>query len=184
MKKTLDETVVVAIKGRRYLLLLCLSCHYLKSHNKSVHRLWSPITEPPDRLQNLVSSNVESRSAVISWSIGYSGNSAITFFQVDFKASDKPWSGNNNVDASPSSAGGTQTISGNTNSITLRKLKPLSTYHVRVRAENSLGWSDFSDILAFTTEEEGKTFKTSLRSCWKTLRHFPETFCSRFFVQL
>jgi hypothetical protein len=121
------------------------------------------MAEPPDRVQNLVSSNIESRSAVISWSIGYSGNSGITSFQVDFKASDKPWSGNL-VDDTPSGGGGLQTISGNTNSITLRKLKPLTTYHVRVRAENSLGWSDFSDILAFTTEEEGKhqTISSSL----------------------
>jgi len=109
----------------------------------------------------LQSSNVESRSAVVSWSIGYSGNSAITSFQVEAKTSDKPWNGgslNNNViidGSSPST--GIQTISGNTNSLVLRKLKPMTSYHVRVKAENSLGWSEWSDIHAFTTEEEGKS---------------------------
>lgn len=120
------------------------------------------LTEPPDRVQNVVSSNVESRSAVISWSIGYTGNSAITSFQVEFKPSDKPWSSSSNIiDVNGGGgAGGLQTISGNTNSLTLRKLKPLTTYHVRVRGENSMGWSDFSDILAFTTEEEGTSQKS------------------------
>lgn len=48
-----------------------------------------------------------------------------------------------------------QTVTGNSNSITLRKLKPLTRIQVRIRAENMFGWSEYSDILNFVTEEEG-----------------------------
>ena len=109
-------------------------------------------TEPPDKVENLLATSIESRSAVISWTIGYTGNSLITGFQLEYKTSHtKPWSSASSTSESP-----VQSVSGTANSITLKKLKPLTTYHVRVRAQNGMGWSDFSEILSFTTDEEGK----------------------------
>lgn len=109
-------------------------------------------TEPPDRVENLRASSIESRSAVISWTIDYTGNSLITSFSLEYKTShSKPWTSASSTSESP-----VQSVSGTANSITLKKLKPLTTYHVRVRAQNGMGWSEFSEILSFTTDEEGE----------------------------
>lgn len=95
--------------------------------------------------------------------MGYSGNSLILSYQVEFKTADKAWDSNNKA---------LETASGNSNSLTLRKLKPLTTYHVRVRAENGLGWGDFSELVQFTTEEEGEIvsdYHVSTTSQFRTL---------------
>lgn len=38
----------------------------------------------------------------------------------------------------------------------IRGLMPKSTYHVRIRAENEMGQSDWSVITSLTTDEEGE----------------------------
>lgn len=76
----------------------------------------------------------------------------ITSFSLEYKTShSKPWTSASSTSESP-----VQSVSGTANSITLKKLKPLTTYHVRVRAQNGMGWSEFSEILSFTTDEEGE----------------------------
>lgn len=42
-------------------------------------------------------------------------------------------------------------------SVLLEDLRPAVTYHVRVFAENRLGPGEPSDVIQFTTDEEGKT---------------------------
>ena len=50
-----------------------------------------------------------------------------------------------------------QTLAGTENSLALRQLKPMTTYEIRVQAENKLGLGPFQmPPLKFTTKEEGK----------------------------
>lgn len=152
--------------------------------------------EPPDKPENVVATSIYSRSAIITWTMSYTGNSAITSFQIESKSfpfihsslsssassgtshssplfpssidtisssssSSSSWSDGSSPSLtsdsflSSSSTWVVQTVTGNSNSITLRKLKPLTRIQVRIRAENMFGWSEYSDILNFVTEEEG-----------------------------
>jgi len=51
-----------------------------------------------------------------------------------------------------------QTIPGSDNSFTIRGLKPITTYDIRIRAENKLGFSVYAQTTQFTTTEEGIDF--------------------------
>ena len=42
---------------------------------------------------------------------------------------------------------------------TLRGLTPVTTYYIRVIAENSIGRSEPSEVVEVTTEEEGNKFR-------------------------
>ena len=132
-------------------------------------------TEGPDRPENLVASSIDSRSAIISWTNGYTGNSVINSFQVEHKTAEATaWSSPDGSLTSSSSSSGPSApsssssnlaaVAGSSNSVTLRKLKPLTSYMVRIRAENSLGSSEFSEILQFTTEEEGQLIHSFFHS--------------------
>ena len=90
---------------------------------------------------------VNSRSAMITWSMPYSGNSLIISYQAQVKKAKESWSDtseNHQIESS----------NGNVNVLTLRKLKPTTSYEVRIRCENALGWSGYSDVLQFVTKEE------------------------------
>ena len=104
-------------------------------------------TEPPDKPENVQTTQVNSRSAMITWSVPYSGNSLIISYQAQVKKAKESWSDtseNHQIESS----------NGNVNVLTLRKLKPTTTYEVRIRCENALGWSGYSDVLQFVTKEE------------------------------
>lgn len=51
----------------------------------------------------------------------------------------------------------TETVLGTVNSVTLRNLEPTISYQIRVKSANALGSSEYSDIIEFTTDEEGKS---------------------------
>lgn len=55
---------------------------------------------------------------------------------------------------------------------TIPNLKPASTYHIRVVAENRLGRSEPSEVIQVTTQEEGKVFDPNFRSLGEL--KFPE----------
>lgn len=48
--------------------------------------------------------------------------------------------------------------SGRDTSAILRGLKPVTSYHIRMMAENGIGWSEPSQAVHITTAEEGKYF--------------------------
>lgn len=106
--------------------------------------------EPPDKPSDVQTSQVNSRSAMITWTVPYSGNSLIISYQAQVKKAKETWSDtseNHQIESS----------NGNVNVLTLRKLKPMTSYEVRIRCENALGWSEFSDVLQFVTKEEAPT---------------------------
>lgn len=91
-------------------------------------------------------SEIESRTGLMSWISPYSGNSLITAYQLEYKTSDNSWESSDKM---------VQTIVGSDNSFTIRGLKPITTYDLRIRAENKLGFSPYSPVVQFTTTEEG-----------------------------
>lgn len=84
---------------------------------------------------------------MITWTLPYSGNSLIISYQAQVKKTKETWSDTNENHQIESS-------NGNVNVLTLRKLKPMTSYDVRLRCENALGWSEYSDVLQFVTKEE------------------------------
>lgn len=92
-------------------------------------------------------SSIESRSAIISWTVPYSGNSLILSYQIEYKPSHRDWN---------SKEKSVETVTGSVNTITLRNLHPLTSYQLKMRCQNAIGYSDYSDIVQFTTDEEGE----------------------------
>ena len=94
----------------------------------------------------------DGRSAKVTWSPPFSGNSPITSYTVQYKPEGEKWSGRETINL---------TVSGSENSILIRGLKPVSIYHARVFASNNLGRSDPSETIHLRTDEEGKLMKLS-----------------------
>lgn len=105
--------------------------------------------EPPDSPQEVKVLEADGRSATISWSPPFSGNSPITNYVIQYKP--------DNVTTYTN-----VTISGNENYLSIRGLKPVSKYHARVVAVNMLGKSDSSEVTLITTDEEGKFMQRSM----------------------
>ena len=103
-------------------------------------------TEPPDRPDSPAVTHADSRSAVITWITPYSGNSGISSYHLEYKTIDKSWETVHKT---------VQTIAGTDNSFTITGLKPITTYDIRIRGENKLGFSPYSQTLQFNTIEEG-----------------------------
>lgn len=146
----------------------------------------SILLEPPSRPENVHLIEIESRNAIVSWSHPYAGNSPILSYHIEYRQySDilPPWhhldeenqtqqqpqriitlskENGGNLELIKTMPSGTifrQTISGTENSITLRSLKPMTTYEIRVQAENKLGNGPFQmPPLKITTKEEGIFF--------------------------
>ncbi|CAN8026677.1 unnamed protein product, partial [Ixodes persulcatus] len=104
------------------------------------------VEEAPSAPAEVRISKVASRTLEISWSPSYNGNNPIRKYHVHFTNSTSSW------DSMSSrlqlSVPGTETKA------TIHKLHPVTTYRIRVTAENSLGHSPPSDIVEVTTREE------------------------------
>lgn len=116
----------------------------------------------------------DSRTAVVGWSSPYSGNSPLMAYHVEFRLyntangdTTAPWqevsavvsssTSTKHIDLSLTNTGNVlrETIPGTENSFTLRSLKPMTSYEIRVQAENKLGLGQFTQTLKVTTKEEG-----------------------------
>lgn len=115
---------------------------------------FSTFAEPPDKPVDVIITDVESRSATVLWSTPYFGNSFITTYQIDYKFADVA-----NWDSGDQSK--THNVPGGDNMFKLRDLMPGASYEARIRAENALGWSDYSSKTKFTTAEEGRAAAAS-----------------------
>ncbi|RWS31663.1 Down syndrome cell adhesion molecule-like protein, partial [Leptotrombidium deliense] len=121
------------------------TCTASNAYGKDEYNVQVILQEIPDKPETVIASQIESRRAVISWTIPYSGNSPILSYHIEYRVAEK---------SADFTAMSLESASGNVNSFTLRKLRPLTSYEVRVKCENSLGWSEYSDIIHFTSEEE------------------------------
>lgn len=111
------------------------------------------VIEAPSRPMNVRVKDAWSRSASLSWSTPFAGNSAITSYVVQY------WRKNTNE-----AGQGTQnhrrqefTVSGTQNSALITNLMPALTYEASVIAENQVGRSEASDSVVITTGEDEPT---------------------------
>ncbi len=84
------------------------------------------------------------RSVQIAWSEPYSGNSPITRYYIEFKMSKSDWLTGKDRVLVP----GNQVMAG------VYNLRPSTTYHLRLVAENEVGNSEASQSVTIITAEE------------------------------
>ncbi|CAG2169718.1 unnamed protein product, partial [Oppiella nova] len=159
--------------NRRDSALYTCSAHNRYGSDEYNHQII--VQEPPDIPENVRISEISSRSALISWMESFTGNTILTKYRLELKTSANSWQ---------SSDTSVETIAGNENSFTIRGLKPITSYHIRVRAQNKLGFSAYCPDIHFTTQEEEpsgpplhiQVFPLSARSLAVTFRApAPET---------
>ncbi|KAL0268744.1 UNVERIFIED_CONTAM: hypothetical protein PYX00_010567 [Menopon gallinae] len=103
------------------------------------------IQEPPTSPRNLNAEVQSGRSIMLAWSPPTSDEDAkVTNYILQFKESRDVWHEHNSQKMVP----GDQTMT------LVTGLKPATSYHFRLYAENQLGTSSASDIIAATTETE------------------------------
>ena len=85
------------------------------------------------------------RSVQLSWAAPYDGNSPIKRYVIEYKISKGSWESDIDRVVVP---GSQQNVAGVFN------LKPATTYHLRIVAENEIGTSDPSDTVTIITAEE------------------------------
>ncbi|XP_055866242.1 cell adhesion molecule DSCAM-like isoform X4 [Biomphalaria glabrata] len=105
------------------------------------------VHEPPEPPGKVTVMNITSRSAVVTWEAPFDGNSPIIGYTVQYKNSTDVWQGvlpNITVALSKQQA-------------ILENLLPSFTYHIRVLANNTVGYSEPSEIVEATLQEEAPT---------------------------
>lgn len=88
---------------------------------------------------------IDGKSAKVVWNAPFSGNSIILHYLIEFQQADESWNRN-----TPNLLN----VTGNENQATLKGLKPVTQYQVRVYAQNALGKSEPSEQIVFRTDEE------------------------------
>ncbi|XP_023290163.1 Down syndrome cell adhesion molecule-like protein Dscam2 [Orussus abietinus] len=125
----------------------CMATNTYGHDNASIHLL---VQEPPNFPRNLRVAEQGSRSILLAWSspLGDSdpahSDSPITKYVVQYKEAQDVWHEHN----------AQQPVAGNNTVALVSQLKPATTYHFRVFAENHLGTSAPSDILHAQTDGE------------------------------
>ncbi|KAK8763992.1 hypothetical protein V5799_033399 [Amblyomma americanum] len=103
------------------------------------------VQDVPDPPGDVDVREVGSRTARVTWSSPFKGNSAITQYALHWKTSDGLWQD-------------TMSVSGLETKATIRGLLPATTYQLRVRAHNALGIGEYSAPIEFTTSKEPPRF--------------------------
>ncbi|XP_077518347.1 cell adhesion molecule Dscam1-like isoform X2 [Amblyomma americanum] len=163
-----SQLEIEAVDRRDSALFACLGSN---KHGKDETRTQLIVQEPPGAPFNLRTADVTSRAMTVSWDQPYTGNSHISSYRVQSKTAGTKWSG----DIRQSKIQGTVTT------LTLRELRPVTAYIIRIQAENSLGAGDYSQEIQVTTDEEAPEgpplnvqatalSSTSLKVTWKPPR--------------
>lgn len=108
--------------------------------------------DPPTNVQLIERSHT---SATVRFAVPYNGNSPIRTYVAEWIAQSDLKGERNWTDAK------TARFEGGVQQVTIAPLIPLSTYHVRLIAENVFGRSETSSLLTITTDEQGKSMQTS-----------------------
>ena len=102
------------------------------------------ISEPPEVPFGLKVLDKSGRSVQLAWNEPYNGNSPITRYFIEFKMSKSDWNTGKDRVLVP----GSQTLAG------VYNLRPATTYHLRLVAENEVGTSEASQSVTIITAEE------------------------------
>uniref|UniRef100_A0A3Q2QLT5 Uncharacterized protein n=1 Tax=Fundulus heteroclitus TaxID=8078 RepID=A0A3Q2QLT5_FUNHE len=89
---------------------------------------------------------VRERTVTVRWTPPFDGGRPITAYKVDLKYKYASWD----------TAKRTDVARAHLNQVTLVDLRPTKTYNLRMYAVNSVGMSDASNVLIFTTKEAGE----------------------------
>ncbi|XP_044270295.1 Down syndrome cell adhesion molecule-like protein Dscam2 isoform X43 [Tribolium madens] len=122
-------------------LFTCVATNAFGSDDTSINMIVQEVPEVPYGLKVLDKSG---RSVQLSWVAPFDGNSPITRYMIEYKQSKVSWEGNTERVLVP----GDQTEAG------VFTLRPATTYHIRIVAENEIGSSEPSDTVTIITAEE------------------------------
>ncbi|KAK6619885.1 hypothetical protein RUM44_006285 [Polyplax serrata] len=103
------------------------------------------VQEPPSSPKNLHTATQTSRTITVSWPPPLtSGDAKIMSYKLQYKEARDVWHEHN----------AQKTVSGEETVVVVTNLKPATSYHFRLYAENQLGTSEPSDVLQAATEGE------------------------------
>ncbi|XP_049268848.1 LOW QUALITY PROTEIN: Down syndrome cell adhesion molecule-like protein Dscam2 [Rhipicephalus sanguineus] len=120
------------------------SCFAENAYGRDDTNFQVVVQEPPEKPRGLEVSQSTSRSVTISWTAPYSGNSPVAKYRLEYKHRDGTWKRDSRVSM----------IDATETSYVVTSLRPNTAYEFRLRAENAIGLSEFSDSLMVTTDEE------------------------------
>ncbi|XP_043478415.1 Down syndrome cell adhesion molecule-like protein 1 homolog isoform X8 [Leptopilina heterotoma] len=123
-------------------LFTCVATNAFGSDDTSINMIVQEVPEVPYGLKVLDKSG---RSVQLSWAAPYDGNSPVKRYVIEYKISKGSWDSDIDRVVVP---GSQQNVAGVFN------LKPATTYHLRIVAENEIGTSDPSDTVTIITAEE------------------------------
>ncbi|XP_032455790.1 Down syndrome cell adhesion molecule-like protein Dscam2 isoform X48 [Nasonia vitripennis] len=123
-------------------LFTCVATNAFGSDDTSINMIVQEVPEVPYGLKVLDKSG---RSVQLSWAAPYDGNSPIKRYVIEYKISKGSWETDIDRVVVP---GSQQNVAGVFN------LKPATTYHLRIVAENEIGVSEPSDTVTIITAEE------------------------------
>ncbi|XP_044596110.1 Down syndrome cell adhesion molecule-like protein Dscam2 isoform X47 [Cotesia glomerata] len=123
-------------------LFTCVATNAFGSDDTSINMIVQEVPEVPYGLKVLDKSG---RSVQLSWAAPYDGNSPIKRYLIEYKMSKGSWETDIDRVIVPATQ---QNVAGVFN------LRPATTYHLRIVAENEIGNSDPSDTVTIITAEE------------------------------
>ncbi|XP_028982374.1 Down syndrome cell adhesion molecule-like protein Dscam2 [Diachasma alloeum] len=123
-------------------LFTCVATNAFGSDDTSINMIVQEVPEVPYGLKVLDKSG---RSVQLSWAAPYHGNSPIKRYIIEYKMSKGSWETDVDRVLVPSSQ---------QNVASVFNLRPATTYHLRIIAENEIGTSDPSDTVTIITAEE------------------------------
>ncbi|XP_058804449.1 cell adhesion molecule Dscam2 isoform X4 [Phymastichus coffea] len=123
-------------------LFTCVATNAFGSDDTSINMIVQEVPEVPYGLKVLDKSG---RSVQLSWAAPYDGNSPIKRYTIEYKISKGSWETDIDKVVVPVSQ---QNVAGVFN------LRPATTYHIRIVAENEIGKSEPSDTVTIITAEE------------------------------
>ncbi|XP_076629339.1 cell adhesion molecule Dscam1-like isoform X16 [Colletes latitarsis] len=123
-------------------LFTCVATNAFGSDDTSINMIVQEVPEVPYGLKVLDKSG---RSVQLSWAAPYDGNSPMKRYVIEYKISKGSWDIDIDRVLVP---GSQQNVAGVFN------LRPATTYHLRIVAENEIGASDPSDTVTIITAEE------------------------------
>ncbi|XP_042901755.1 cell adhesion molecule Dscam1 isoform X1 [Parasteatoda tepidariorum] len=163
-----SELVIVSSSREESGMYACAAVNEFGYDESTFQLVVQSVPDPPT---NLTVSNVTSRTATIRWDVPFNGNSHITGSSVQYKMAEDSWKGHTSQ----------LIVSGSDSVAVLRALQPVTTYQLRIIAENSIGKSKPSSIINITTQVEAPsgpsrdltvhpTGDQSLKVSWKPPR--------------
>lgn len=121
---------------------ICKVSNEYGSAKKILKLLVQEVPEAPSKI-SVIATN--SRMAQIGWTAGYDGNSPIINFILEWKRPAELWTDDGMK---------REYTPGNGTAYTLKNLKPANRYDIRVRASNTLGQSEPSQLVQILCDEE------------------------------